>query len=277
MKNIKSSIIIFISTVGFIYAGGDISPVTPYETDDMRNADLKAIEIVKTEDNKFIAIPLKRDISVSSGSEVIVSHKKNIIPPKEEVVIPPKKSMMPPKEEVVIPPKKNMIPPKEEIVIPPTKVIRNDTDIYIGIGLAIAKYDANCDCRTSDSSGVDKTGGITVKGGYNLNKYLGIEARGVSTNIKDDGAKVSHYGAYIKPMIPITEDIKTYGLIGYGKSKTSGKLRNSDVQGFSWGLGVNYDMTNRVSFFIDYQDLINKSDSNAPELNLISIGTNYNF
>jgi opacity protein-like surface antigen len=230
MKNIKLSIIALMSTMNFIYAGGDISPVTPYEITDIEDANLEAVEVVKKEEKKpIVVVPSKQ--------------KENIVTPKEPI--------------------------KENT--------SSNSGAYIGIGGTVARYDTNCDCATSGKSGVDKTGGITAKAGYNINRYIGIEARGVSTTIKDNGAKVTHYGAYIKPMLPITKKLKTYALVGYGKSKTTGNLRKSDVNGLAWGVGVDYDINKNISAFIDYQKLINKSDSNAPKLDTLSVGANYNF
>ena len=225
MKNIKLSILTLISVISLINAGGDISPITPYETTDIEEANLEAVEIVEPKVKEPKVIPLIKEESVIKNNEE-------------------------------------------------NKEPQNNSGAYIGVGATVARYSTNCIC---DNSATDKTGGVVIKAGYNLNRYIGIEARGASTMVKDNGAKVTHYGAYIKPMLPITKELKAYGLVGYGKSKTAGSLRKSDVQGLAWGVGVDYDITNNVSAFIDYQKLINKSDSNAPKLDTVSIGTNYNF
>jgi len=222
MKTVKLSIAAIISTMNFIYAGGDISPITPYEVTDMEEAERAAIEVTQ----------------------------------KEAILIPPKEVVEPHQEE---------------------PISRGNTGIYLGLGGSIARYDTNCDCPTSRISGTDTTSGVIAKIGYDINQYIGVEARGISTMLKDDGAKVTHYGAYLKPMLPLTETLNAYGLVGYGSSETTGSLRKSDVDGLAWGLGADYDITNNVSAFIDYEKLINKSDSNAPKLDTINVGANYNF
>jgi len=60
----------------------------------------------------------------------------------------------------------------------------------------------------------------------------------------------------------------------YGKT---GHLRKTDIDGFAWGLGMDYKITDSISAFVDYQNLINKSDSNSTKLDVINIGANYNF
>jgi len=238
MKNIKLSIVTIVSVMSLSHAGGDISPVTPYETNDIEEANLEAIEIVEPKEVKQIVVPP-------------IKEESKVVEPK---VVEPKN-----------------IQPKEE------HIKNSNSGIYIGLGGAIAQYDTNCNCPKKGKSGTDKSGGVVAKIGYDINKYIGVEARGTSTMVKEDGAKVTHYGAYIKPMLPIGDKTKAYALIGYGKSKTTGHLRKTDIDGFAWGLGMDYKVTDKVSVFVDYQKLINKSDSNAPKLDVINIGANYNF
>jgi len=238
MKNIKLSIVAVVSVMSLVHAGGDISPVTPYETNDIEEANLEAVEIVEPKEVKQIVVPP-------------IKEESKVVEPK---VVEPKN-----------------IQPKEE------HIKNSNSGIYIGIGGAIAQYDTNCNCKTGGKSGTDKTVGVVAKVGYDINRYIGVEVRGIQTSLEENGGKVTHYGTYIKPMLPIGEKTKAYALIGYGKSKTSGHLRKTDIDGFAWGLGIDYKVTDKVSAFVDYQKLINKSDSNAPKLDVINIGANYNF
>jgi opacity protein-like surface antigen len=248
-NNIKLSIVAIISVMNLVYAGGDISPITPYETSDVQEANLEAVEVAPVPE-------IEEPVEVEE-TEVVVPTKETQVVENETVITPPKEI-------------KN-IPP----VIPAS--VNSGVGAYASLGGVVARYNSNCDCKTSNTSGKDKTAGVIGKVGYNINKYIGIEARGVSTMIKDNGAKVTHYGAYVKPMLPITNKVKAYGLVGYGKSKTTGHLRKADVSGLAWGLGVDYAVTDKVSAFVDYQKLINKSDSKAPKLDTVNIGANYNF
>jgi len=243
-NNIKLSIVAIMSVMNLVYAGGDISPITPYETADVQEANLEAVEVLPAPE---IEQP-----------EVV-----------EEVVEVPPKEVQEVKNEAVVPPK--------EVTPPPVAPVATTSGAYVGLGGVVARYDTNCDCTTSDTSGTDKTAGVMAKVGYDVNKYIGIEARGATTMIKDDGGKMTHYGVYAKPMLPLSDKIKAYGLVGYGKTKTDGHLREADVSGLAWGVGVDYAVTDKVSAFIDYQKLINKSDSDAPKLDTVSVGANYNF
>ena len=236
MKNIKLSIVAVVSVMSLVHAGGDISPVTPYETNDIQEANLEAVEIVEPKEVIPVIPPIKEEPKVVESKEV----EPKIVQPKEEYI-------------------KN-----------------SNSGIYIGLGGAIAEYDTNCNCKTG-KSGKDETVGAVAKVGYDINRYIGIEARGIKTSLEENGGKVTHYGAYIKPMLPIGDKTKAYALVGYGKSKTTGHLRKTDIDGFAWGLGIDYKVTDNISAFVDYQNLINKSDSNSPKLDIINIGANYNF
>ncbi|SFV61943.1 putative outer membrane protein A [hydrothermal vent metagenome] len=237
MKNIKLSLIVTIGVISFAQAGGDISPVTPYETEDLALATESAIEEVEVE-------------PVTS---------KEVVP----LVVPPLTKSNP-KEPIL---EKKPILEKEPN--------RNSSSAYIGIGGVIAQYDTNCKCPKSTLSGTDKTGGVIAKGGYEFNQYIGIEARGVKTMLAEDGGEIEHIGVFLKPSYPISEDTKLYGLVGWAKTTTSGDLRKTDVDGLSFGVGLDYSVTDNVSVFTDYERLFYKSD--APKLDAVSMGANYKF
>jgi len=166
--------------------------------------------------------------------------------------------------------------------------------IYIGLGVVAAQYDTNCGCVGS-KSGEDKTAGAMARVGYDFNKYMGIEARGMYTPVKEDGGKITHYGAFLKPMYPVTNGLNVYGLGGIAKTKTSGSLRKTDVSGFAYGAGLEYDLSSDkkkdakygrefdgigdqekgLGVFADYEKLYYKSGS--PKLDAVSVGVTYDF
>jgi OOP family OmpA-OmpF porin len=165
---------------------------------------------------------------------------------------------------------------------------------YIGLGLAAAQYDTNCGC-VGDKSGKDKTLGAMARVGYDFNKYMGIEARGMYTPAKENGGKVKHYGAFLKPMYPVTDGLNVYGLGGIAKTKTIGTLRKTDVSGLAFGAGLEYDLSSDkkkeatydrtfdgiadqekgLGLFADYEKLYYKSG--APKLDAVSVGVTYDF
>jgi len=203
--------------------------------------------------------------------------------------------------EVIVPPIEVVVPPIEEVILPPVAVIPipapadvSVSPFYVGVGLAAARYATNCGC-TSSKSGVDKTAGAVVRAGYDFNKYLGIEARGLVTPLKDHGGTIKHVGAFIKPMYPVTDGLNIYGLGGIAKTTTQGSLRRTDVTGLAFGAGVEYDLSDDTrkdgkydrefdgqadqekgfGVFADYERLFYKK--NSPDLDAVSVGVTYDF
>lgn len=183
------------------------------------------------------------------------------------------------------------IPP---VVVPVTNVKANG--LYTAIGLTASRYDSNCNCPTALKK--DTSIGVVGRVGYDINRYVGVEARGLKTNWKSEGGKLEHYGVFVKPMIPVTNATNIYGLLGAGKTKTkdipngSGKINGS---GFAWGAGVEVDLSrdeakdgryNRefdghgdqeegLGLFVDYEKMLQKSD--APRADALSVGLTYDF
>jgi opacity protein-like surface antigen len=165
---------------------------------------------------------------------------------------------------------------------------------YAGLGIVAAQYDTNCDC-VGDKSGTDKTAGVMARVGYDFNKYVGLEARGMLSNQKGDGGEVKHAGVFVKPMLPVGDATNLYGLIGLAKTTTQGTLRRTDVEGLAFGGGVEYDLSSDkkkdakydrefdgkgdqekgLGLFVDYERLYYKSGS--PDLDAVSAGVTYDF
>ena len=168
---------------------------------------------------------------------------------------------------------------KEVVKAPVVVTPKEMSPAYVGLGVVAARYDSRCFSTVAGCDGIDKTGGFLVRGGYDFNEYMGIEARGMFTSIQDNGGKIQHYGAFIKPMYPVTDVLKAYGLLGLAKTKTSGSLRVTDVSGLAFGLGLEFDGLNNqikgLGLFADYEKLYYKSG--APELDAISAGVTYDF
>ena len=190
--------------------------------------------------------------------------------------------------------------PEPKVVAPtpkPIPVVLQNADVspfYVGLGIAAAQYKPNCKCSGTNSK-TDKTLGGVARIGYDFNKYLGMEARAIVTPLKADGGKVQHYGAFVKPMYPVTDEVNVYALGGIAKTKTTGSLRKTDVSGLAFGAGLEYDISkdkkkeakyNRefdgqadqekgFGVFADYERLYYKSGS--PDLDAVSVGITYDF
>jgi len=150
---------------------------------------------------------------------------------------------------------------------------------YLGGGLTTA--------RVSNDNCEDITYGVMAKVGYMLHENVALEARGIRTNWEYEGAKIKHFGVFLKPQYQIDEDFSIYGLLGYAKTTLSSKYR-LDESGLAYGVGVDYNLgdkdknekeektdENEYSIFIDYERLLQKS--NIPNIDAVSLGLAYKF
>jgi len=184
----------------------------------------------------------------------------------------------------------DFVPPVEPIIAVPDPI--TPTGLYTGIGITRLFFDGVCDCGDVYE---DYTYGVLVRVGYDFNPYFGLELRGATTWIEEEGAKLkSHLGIFAKPQYHISEDLNLYGLIGYAKSETGDTVKYSD-SGLSWGVGLEYDLFDDDKddgfykrefdgqgdqekgwgLFVDYQKLIEKDG--APDMHMISFGVTYDF
>lgn len=189
--------------------------------------------------------------------------------------------------------------PVEPAVVAPTPVpvpvvpVANVSGVYAGLGIVASRYNTNCACP--EKSGEDKTAGVMARVGYDINRYVGVEARGILSNQKGNGGEIKHAGVFVKPMLPVGEDVNAYGLVGIAKTTTQGKLRRTDVSGLAFGAGVEYDISadkkkdvkydrefdgiadqeKGLGVFADYERLYYKSGS--PDLDAVSVGVTYDF
>lgn len=173
---------------------------------------------------------------------------------------------------------------------------------YLGAGLVWAKL-GGCDLVNCEYE--DVTYGAMLRGGYDYNQYVGLEARYIRTFLDEGpfgGTPLEHMGIYLKPQYPMSEHVNVYALLGYGYTKNLGNGARLDYfdsdSGFAAGLGIEYDLSDRKgdkeenalydrefdgyadqgrgwSLFLDYQRLLIKSD--VPDLNAISLGLRYDF
>ncbi len=172
---------------------------------------------------------------------------------------------------------------------------------YLGAGLVALKFHS---CGNSCSY-EDLTYGAMLRGGYDFNEYFGVEARGMRTFLDEGpfgGVPLQHVGLYAKPQYPVSERLNMYGLLGYGYTENLGngaRLNYFDNDhGFSAGVGLEYDLSDREgdfiddahydrkfdgyadqgkgwNLFVDYQRLLIKSD--VPDMDAVSVGLRYDF
>ncbi len=268
MRALKLSIIALIAIGNFSYAGGDISPVTDYEIDDAVIADEQASPI----EDEYIEPTVEEESVV------------------DEPTIEPESTPV-----YVAPPEPTTKPTPIPIVIKPKKKISTN-GFYVGLGINGVRYKDSCHCKNGVKiTNKDITYGIIGRVGYDLNQYIGVEARGSKTNWKSDGTKVEHIGVYAKPMLPITNSTNLYGLIGVAKTKVRGSMPHLDSDGLAVGGGVEVDLSKDISkngiysrnfdgegdqekglgLFVDYERMVAKT--HAPRLHAVSAGVTYDF
>ena len=221
----------------------------------------------------------------------------NVVTPYEDEDVQLAEEVQVEPEPVVVPKPKPIIKP-EPVVVP--KVVKPLKDIkangfYVGLGISATRYKTSCNCPTSPKSGTDKTAGVMARVGYDFNKYIGIEARGITSSWKSNGGKVEHAGLFVKPMLPVGDSTNVYCLVGVAKTKTKGHLQTTDSESLALGAGVEVDLSkdtpkegryNRafdgqgdqekgLGLFADYERMVVKSG--APDLDAVSAGVTYDF
>lgn len=139
------------------------------------------------------------------------------------------------------------------------------------------------------------SGSLTFKLGKNFNKYIGVEAiygLGVrdetkTTNLGGIPLKTTdkinnYYGAYLTASLPMGESFLFATQLGYasveGEFLTSyngvSTKSTKTVSSFSWGVGVDYKLTQAVSVTAGYKSLHADKGSNIEGL---TFGAKYAF
>jgi len=179
-------------------------------------------------------------------------------------------------------------PMEPEVSIPEQEVVVLQDDVkydgfYAGAGLNHMRMS-----EATTSSGY----GITLVAGYYFNEYVGVEARYMTTisdldiessrPIISTSDELENVGLYVKPMYSITTGLALYGLAGYGQSSYCNASGDYSEDGFQWGLGAKYELSNGVGLFVDYLDI--HDDDNYDNLvvpdvrfNATTVGATYTF
>ena len=247
---LKSSIIAIIALSSMSFAGGDIGGVTSFENNDMIAAEVEAVEAIPT------TIPTA--IPIATPAPIIATPTPMI---KKEVV--------------------------KEI---PTRVEKTSSKFGPYIGLAISEMAVRSDDRVNlfgDEEHQDRQLGITAVIGYNFMKYLGAELRAALSvaNENDGQDNLAEYGIYLKPQYPVLDNLNVYGLLGYSTINMSDPATSTnpndnpfdgDNQGFSFGAGVDYGVTENISVFTDVVNYLRDFGGSNSTWGA-NLGVKYNF
>ena len=155
-------------------------------------------------------------------------------------------------------------PVEPEITVP--EVSESTGSFYVGAGYSYMNLDA----------GTEHDGDATLLlAGYNFNQYIGVEARYAGLTDCLENAAI-----YVKPMYPIG-DANVYALLGYGETSYDNGVVDNSENGFQWGLGANYAVTENISVFADYTNLYDDSGFNNGNADVtvdsVNVGVTYTF
>lgn len=152
-----------------------------------------------------------------------------------------------------------------------------DPGFYAGAGYTLATFDSN-DFNSNADLGV-----LFLRGGYQINKYLAVEAR-LGEGIQDDkiqGVKLEAeemYGAYAKVGLPTDIGLYPYALLGMTHAKVKASVpgfsdttSDSDI---SYGIGADYWFDKQLSAGLEYANFY---DKNGDTISGLTLGVNYKF
>jgi len=170
----------------------------------------------------------------------------------------------------------------------PVPVAKAPIGAYIGVGALASFFTRDC-CRGGKIH--DNTYGALLRVGYNINRYVGIEGRFYTSPIEKDFMKITSYaGIFLKPQMPLGENITAYGLLGYGHTKISancpgiGKHKHSiSSPAFGGGVEYHFNKTNingkrkKWSVWVDVINVMHHKTVKKFTDNVTSAGVAYHF
>ena len=164
------------------------------------------------------------------------------------------------------------------VVVAP--VVAEALGLYIAGGITniVAGNSINRANLFKDEVNEDRQVGLTGRLGYDFMDNLGAELRGTVAVAKEDAGKSSfkQVGAYLKPNFDLTDSLNLYGLIGASQANLANPADQDDKEtGLSYGLGLDYSMSDSVSIFTDVVNYMKKSDTNS--LWGLTVGAGYQF
>lgn len=160
--------------------------------------------------------------------------------------------------------------------------------LYLGGGLTYAASKCQCSTAVKFSDGTTSrvhkgtTYGVNLKAGYTYNKYIGIEGKYIYTPWGDKYKTLKHYGLYLKPSYPVSDNLDIYALLGYGKVEC--ETLNQSQTGFAWGLGTEYTINKKIAgkkdgfgVYVEYLRPLKKTGNKNITVDMVNAGVSYNF
>jgi opacity protein-like surface antigen len=152
-----------------------------------------------------------------------------------------------------------------------------DPGFYVGGGYSFTRIESN-DVDVDADLGV-----LFLRGGFQLNQYVALEAR-LGEGVQDEkihGVKLEIqdvYGGYVKVGLPTDVGLYPYALLGmtHAKLKASvpGNSASSSDSDVSYGVGVDYWFDQKLSAGLEFANFY---DKDGDTISGITLGLNYKF
>lgn len=152
-----------------------------------------------------------------------------------------------------------------------------DPGFYAGAGYTFANVESN-DVDVDADLGV-----LFLRGGYQINKYLAVEAR-LGEGVQDEkihGVKLEldeMYGVYAKVGLPTDVGLYPYALLGMTHAKLKGSVpgysTTSTDSDISYGIGADYWFNKQLSAGLEYANFY---DKDGDTISGLTLGVNYKF
>ncbi len=181
----------------------------------------------------------------------------------------------------------SIAPVETTVVTTEVAPIEVNKDFYVGIGITApttyldGQKDFFEDRRDSEISG-----GLEVKAGYVFyrNEDISVAIEGQAGRsywgFDNDDLYTYDYAAFIKPMYAFG-NTSVYGLAGFAKSGIADGSSDDSIQenGFAYGIGAEYAVTETVAVYADYTMLPAFTDDVFEDINndKVALGINYKF
>ncbi len=163
------------------------------------------------------------------------------------------------------------------VVVAP--VVAEALGLYIAGGITdVAANTADRANLFSDEIDQDRQVGLTGRLGYDFMDNLGAELRGtIGVSEENNGVdSFQQIGAYLKPNYDVTDTLNLYGLVGASSANLADPAdMSSSETGLSYGLGLDYSVSDSISVFTDVVNYMKKSDTNS--LWGLTVGAGYQF
>ena len=149
-----------------------------------------------------------------------------------------------------------------EVPVQETVSSSTENNFYVGLGYSYLVVDADR----------EETGNaITLQAGYKFHEYLSAEFRYTRTigdemevsGLGDLKRLVSNKALFLKPHYSLTEELDVYALVGYGEVIA----RNTSGDGFQWGIGAEYLVSNDIGIFVDYTSVYDDTLESVTNVN----------